>query len=119
MSDRVISEVLKYCLQGKAIDDERDLKIAIRRFVAVVWLIQPGLLRGSDGKCLTLERLGELPFLDCTRCSLSLKAQEFAKRHGFHSSIQKRTTAKGNYANSAHLGWVKRRTRKREEAAVA
>ena len=106
---RGLYEVFSYCFQGQSLDNDRDLRVAVRRFVAVAWLIQPGLLKDSAGKCMTLEELASLSFLDCTKCSLSLKAQAFGKRWGFVASIQKRKTSKANYAEGAKRGWEKRR----------
>src|SRR5437870_321859 len=115
MTDKLLSELFAFCFSGNLHNRERTvdpkgLQIAMRRFVAVAWLMHSELLVGEDGQVLTLEQLSKLPQLDCTRCSLSLLAQKFGKRcGGFHTRVQKQVGGKANYAASAKAAWKKRR----------
>lgn len=105
-----IFEIMDYCFAGRALD-EKSLTIAWRKFIAVAWLLHSEMLVGENGQPMTLEQLGRVPQLNCTRCALSLKAKGFSERTGFHSRIQKRLEGRQNYSKSAKGGWVKRRAR--------
>jgi hypothetical protein len=124
MSVRGISTVLEFCLprkntpQGNVLRpfDSTTLKIAMRRFVSVAWLLHSNMLRGENDEALTLEQLSKLPQLDCTKVALSLQAKRFGDQFNFHARVQKRVGTKPNYASAAKTGWAKRRAR---EAAAA
>jgi hypothetical protein len=123
MTGKLLRELFDFCFRGKVNNleravDEKGLQIAMRRFVAVVWLMHSELLVGEDGQVLTLEQLSKLPQLDCTRCSLSLLAQRFGNQVGFRGRVQKRVGGKANYAASAKSGWEKRRSREAAAEAV-
>jgi hypothetical protein len=123
MTGKLLRELFDFCFSGRLhnrerVADEQGLRIAMRRFVSVAWLMHSELLVGEDGQVLTLEQLSKLPQLDCTRCSLSLLAQRFAKPYGFQSRVQKQKSGKVNYAASARTGWKKRRAREAAEAAA-
>jgi hypothetical protein len=121
LASRLIREVMSYCFDGKLygsdrVVDDAGLRLAMRRFVSVAWLLHSEMLLSPDGTPMTLEQLSKLPQLDCTRCSLSLLAQKFGKKWDFHARVQKRKGGKPAYAASAKTGWEKRRAR--EEAEV-
>jgi hypothetical protein len=117
MASLGIFKVMQFCLPqknrlGKTRPlDSQTLQIAMRRFVAVAWMLHSEMLEGEDDEPLTLEQLGKLPQLDCTKVTLSLVAKKFGDSFGFHSRVQKRVTSKGNYASAAVGGWAKRRAR--------
>jgi hypothetical protein len=104
---RGLSEVFKYCFSGRPLD-EKGLRIAGRRFVSVAWLLHSKMLVGENGVPLSLEQLSSLPQVDCSRCALSVLAQNFGKQWGFSSRVQKRKSSKANYARSAKTGWAAR-----------
>jgi hypothetical protein len=89
----------------------------MRRFVAIAWMLHSEMLVGEDDEPLTLEQLGKLPQIDCTKVTLSLIAKSFGEQTKFHSRVQKRKSSKENYAGAAKTGWTKRRAR--AEAAMA
>jgi hypothetical protein len=101
--------------------DAKTLQIAMRRFVSVAWLLHSEMLVDDEldaegvatGKLvpLTLDRLGKLPQLDCTKVALSLLAKRFGDHFKFHARVQKRVETKPNYAAAALTGWAKRRAR--------
>ncbi|MEY2499824.1 MAG: hypothetical protein QOI07_158 [Verrucomicrobiota bacterium] len=88
----------------------------MRRFVAVAWLLHSEMLVGNDGKPLSLDQLGKIPQLDCTKCALSLLAKRFADQFHYHARVQKRKGSKPNYAAAAKTGWDKRRARIKAKA---
>jgi hypothetical protein len=100
------------------------MQIAMRRFVAVAWMLHSEMLIGTDTDeqgepvPLTLEQLGDVPQLDCTKVALSLLAKRFGEMFAFHARVQKRKTSKGNYADAAKKGWGKRRARAKAAARV-
>jgi hypothetical protein len=121
MAERGIASVMQYCLSSPVTREikplnPKSLTIAMRRFVAIAWLLHSELLVGELGEPLTLDLLGKLPQLDCTRCALSLLAKGFADRHNFQARVQKRKSSKPNYAASAKTGWEKRRARQKVAA---
>jgi hypothetical protein len=125
MAARGTDELLSYCLvrtrEGgyrQAPFNSRTLQIAMRRFVAVAWMLHSEMLTGEDDQPLTLEKLGKIPQLGCSKVTLSLQAQRFADRFGFHARVQKRQSSKGNYATAAKTGWEKRRARAKAEPAI-
>jgi hypothetical protein len=101
----------------------------MRRFVAVAWLLHSETLVDDEldeqgaptGKLvpLTLDQLGKLPQLDCTKVALSLLAKRFGEEFKFHARVQKRAGTKPNYARAAKTGWAKRRVREAAAAATA
>jgi len=112
MSARGVREVFDFCLRCRRNGfGKENLQFAVRRFVAVAWLLHSEMMRGADGKILTLEQLSKLPQLDCTKVALSLNAQRFAEQFRFHARVQKRAGTKENYAAAAKTGWDTRRTR--------
>lgn len=115
MAKRGIAEVMRFCFySGMGTNhelDEKGLQIAMRKFVAICWLTHSEFMVGANGEPLTLQQLGAIPQLDCTKVALSLVAQKFAGQFGFHARIQKRRGSKANYAASAKTGWAKRRAR--------
>lgn len=130
MASTGIAKVMDFCLvpqpqKGQAAPrrgltrelDEYGLQIAMRRFVAIAWMIHSEMMIGESGEPLTLEQLGQLPQLDCTKVTLSLIAKQFGEKCNFHARIQKRKGSKENYAGAAKTGWAKRRAR--EAAAKA
>lgn len=112
MAARGVREVFDFCLTGGqyAFEGPHVAK-AIRRFVAVAWLLHSEMMRGADGKILTLAQLAKLPQLGCTKVALSLNAQRFADQFRFRARVQKRSGTKENYAAAAKTGWEKRRAR--------
>ena len=102
-----LEAVFSYCLAGRPLD-EKGLQLAARRFVSVAWLLHSDFLLDADGKSMTLDRLSNLPQLDCTKCALSILAQNFGKQFNYHARVQKRAGSKSNYAKSATAGWAKR-----------
>jgi hypothetical protein len=123
LAERGTSAVLKFCLSNlqpplgahKPLT-ETSLQISMRRFVAIAWLLHSEMLVGNDGKPLTLDQLGKIPQLDCTKCALSLLAKRFADQFNFHARIQKKKGSKPNYAAAAKTGWDKRRARQKAAA---
>jgi hypothetical protein len=113
---RGLYELIHFCFAGRKLN-EKGMQIAMRRFVAVAWMLHSEMLIGTDtdeaGEAvpLTLEQLGNVPQLDCTKVALSLLAKRFGEMFHFHARVQKRKTSKGNYAGAAKTGWVKRRAR--------
>lgn len=59
-------------------------------------------------------QLATLPEIDCTSCNLSMLAQNFAKKWGIHTRVQKREGAKANFAASAKTGWLERNSPTRD-----
>ncbi len=112
---RGMHELFRYCFVGRSLDTA-GLQIAIRRFVAVSWLLHSEMLVGADGVPLTLEQLAALPQIDCTKCTMSVLAKNFGKQWAFHARVQKRQGSKVNYRESAKTGWEKRRARIAAEA---
>jgi hypothetical protein len=121
IAERGISAVMKFCLDNllptpslplRCVTPSR-LQVSMRKFVAVAWLLDSSVLVGDDGKPLTLDQLGKLPQLDCTRCALSLMAKKFGDQFKFRARVQKRASSKPNYAASAKSGWEKRRAREK------
>jgi hypothetical protein len=112
VASRGLYELFRFCFEGRMLD-EKGMRIAIRRFVSVAWMLHSEMLIGPDKKPLTLEQLGEIPQIDCTKCALSLLAQRFGDQFGFHARIQKRRGSKENYAAAAKRGWKKRRKKAR------
>jgi hypothetical protein len=109
---RGLNELLMFCFHGQQLDRKgRGLRTAIRRFIAVAWLVNSSLLVSSNGMPLSLEQLSKLRQIKCTRCSLSLLAQKFGDKWGFHARVQKRVETKPNNARAAVRGWAKRRER--------
>lgn len=111
---RGLTEVFKFCLRGCEPFDAKKLQTAMRRFVAIAWLLHSEDLVGEDGEALKLSELGRLAQLDCTKCALSLQAKAFGNQFGFQSRVQKRRTSKGKrgtYSQAAKQGWEKRRAR--------
>jgi hypothetical protein len=111
---RGLHELFYYCFAGRSLDKPSEMRMAVRRFIAVAWLIQPGLLKSRNGRMMTLDDLAALPSIDCSKCALSLKAQAFGKRWDFHARIQKRKVSKVNYAAAAKVGWAKRREKQKK-----
>jgi hypothetical protein len=124
MASLGIAKVMQFCLyrpkQGQTCAandaelrpfDHKTLQIAMRRFVAIAWLLHSEMLTGEDDDPLTLDQLGKLPQLDCTKVTLSLVAKKFGDSFGFHGRVQKRQDTKPNYASAAKSGWEKRRAR--------
>ncbi len=107
VADRPLRELFSYCFSGRP-TNEKGLAIAMRRFIAVAWMLHSEMLVGIHGRPLTLEELGKLPRIDCTKCTLSILAQNFGKQWGFHTRVQKRLGGKTNYAAAAKRGWEKR-----------
>jgi hypothetical protein len=120
---RGLYELIHFCFAGRKLN-EKGMQIAMRRFVAVAWMLHSEMLIGTDkdesGEAvpLTLEQLGKVPQLDCTKVALSLLAKRFGEMFHFHARVQKRKTSKGNYAGAAKTGWVKRRARAKAAARV-
>jgi hypothetical protein len=107
-----VNAILSYCLRDTKLNaDYSNIQTALRRFVAVCWLLKSNEMRGEDGKPMSLQALSKQPQIDCTRCALSLMAQDFGNKFGFHARVQKRVSAKENYAKAARFGWAKRRQR--------
>jgi len=105
-----IDEIIGFCLRDTKLDAKyANLQTALRRFVAICWLLKSNEIRGSDDKPMSLEALSRQPQIKCTRCALSLMASEFGQKWGIHSRVQKRVSAKPNYAKAARFGWKKRR----------
>lgn len=135
MSARGTKAVFDFCIPVKGADrgggvlpfNARTLKLAMRRFVAVAWLLHSEMLVDDEldeqgiptGRVvpLSLDQLGKLPQLDCTKVALSLLAKRFGEKFKFQSRVQKRQSTKPNYASAAVTGWEKRRAR--EAAATA
>jgi hypothetical protein len=118
MAQTGIASVFKFCLPSKNVYtdklgpfNEGSLRTAMRRFVAVAWMLHSEMLTGESEEPLTLDQLGKLPQLDCTKVTLSLSAKRFGDSFGFHSRMQKRKSCKENYAGAAKTGWEKRRAR--------
>ena len=112
MAARGVREVFDFCLvSGQHTFNARLMQYAMRRFVAIAWLLHSEMMRGPDGNILTLAQLAKLPQLDCTKVALSLSAQRFADQFRFHTRIQKRRGTKETYAAAAKIGWQKRRAR--------
>ena len=120
-----VREIFSFCF-GDYIMDEDGARTVIRRFFAVAWLLHSEMLltpnKRTDGRNVpaTLDFLGKLPQLNCTRCNLSVLAQKFGGLFaGFRTRVQKRDTSKPNYAKSAALGWrrLQPRLRLREPSA--
>jgi hypothetical protein len=118
MIARGTKEIFSFCF-GKENLDERGLRIAMRRFVSIAWLLHSEMLIGENDEPLTLEQLGNLPLLNCTKVTLSLNAQDFGRKFKFQGRTQKRQHTKPNYASAAVGGWAKRRAREKAEAARA
>lgn len=120
---RGLYELIHFCFAGRKLN-EKGMQIAMRRFVAVAWMLHSEMLIGTDtdeaGEAvpLTLEQLGNVPQLDCTKVALSLLAKRFGEMFKFHARVQKRKTSKENYAGAAKTGWVKRRARAKAAARV-
>lgn len=116
VASRGLHELFHFCFAGRKLN-QKGMQIAMRRFVAVAWLLHSEMLIGVEKNStgtpvpLTLQQLGKVPQLDCSRCALSLLAKKFGEQFHFHARVQKRKTSKGNYARSAKTGWVKRRAR--------
>lgn len=109
---RGVNEVVLFCFRGIKLDARgRGLRTAIRRFMSIAWMLKSNDLRGKDGKPLSLDRISKQPQIRCSRCALSLLAQEFGAQWGFRVRIQKRDSTKKNYASGARRGWRKRRAR--------
>lgn len=119
MATRGLNELILFCFKGQTLDRSgKGLRTAMRRFVSVCWMLKSSELLGKNGKPMSLEKLSKLPQLRCTRCTLSLLAQEFGRQWGFRVRVQKKESTKPNYADAAKSGWKKRRDRiAREEAA--
>ena len=119
---RGVRELFSFCLAGFEFEDEQ-ARMTIRRFFAVAWLLHSEMLLSPDKKPdgrhipMTLDKLGKLPQLDCTRCNLSILAHKFGKQFGFRARVQKRAYSKANYARSAKAGWDKRRLRAKRLAS--
>ena len=113
---RGLSELILFCFKGQRMDRRgKGLRTAIRRFVAVAWMLKSHVIVDEDDDPLSLDRLSQLPQVRCTRCTLSLLAQEFGRAWGFRVRVQKRESTKVNYARSAKHGWKKRRLREKKE----
>lgn len=125
VASRGLYELFHFCFAGRKLN-QKGLQIAMRRFVAVAWLLHSEMLQGAeldaDGKPtgaltpLSLEQLGDIPQLDCTKVALSLLAKRFGELFNFHARVQKRMTSKVNYAGAAKIGWAKRRARAKAAA---
>ena len=118
---RGLHELFRFCFVGRKLDRPSEMRMVMRRFLAVSWLIQPELLKDCKGDRMTLEDLASLPAIKCSKYALSMKATAFGKRWNFHTRIQKRLASKENYAAGARAGWAKRRALppKEEQAALA
>lgn len=117
---RGLSELFLFCFNGQVMDKKgKGMRTAFRRFVSVAWMIKSAEIKGPDGRPLSLEKLSKLPQVRCTRCTLSLLAQEFGRRWGFRVRVQKKETTKPNYAHAAKGGWKKRRDREKKEANIS
>lgn len=110
IATRGLTELFMFCFHGQTLD-RKGMRTAIRRFISVAWMLKSEELVGANGKPLSLDKLSKLPQIRCTRCTLSLLAQEFGKRWGFRVRVQKRVSSKPNYAHAAIGGWAKRRAR--------
>lgn len=120
VASRGLYELFHYCFAGRRLDRPAEMLMVMRRFVAVAWLIRPEMLKGRSGKVLTLEDLSALPFVKCSRCALSLKAQAFSKRWNFHARVQKRETTKTNYSIAAKRAWkIRKQKAKKNERKAA
>jgi hypothetical protein len=112
---RGVKEFFDFCIPAGVPLDENATRTAIRRFFAVAWLLHSEMLLSPETKPdgrqvpMTLDKLSKLPQLECTRCNLSVQAQKFGKQFGFRTRVQKRENSRPNYAESARLGWIKRR----------
>lgn len=114
-----LSELILFCFEGQTLDPYgKGMRTVIRRFVSVCWILksQALLVTKKKGKSkvlvpISLAKLGKQPQVRCTRCTLSLLAQEFGRRWGFRARVQKKETTKPNYAKAAKIGWKKRRSR--------
>jgi hypothetical protein len=132
MAERGIHELLKFCLDGPCKPGapgvfvqrpltERNLKIAMRRFIAVAWMLHSEMLVGAktDKYCepipLTLEQIGKIPQIDCTKVALSLLAKRFGAQFNLHTRVQKRQGSRETYSGAAKGGWAKRRARVAEK----
>lgn len=116
-ASNALSEFILFCFQGQKLDRRgKGLRTAIRRFVAICWMLKSNELVDPHGRPLSLERLASLPQVKCTKCTLSLLAQEFGKQWGFRVRVQKKETTKPNYAAAAKKGWKKRRLREERES---
>jgi hypothetical protein len=124
MAQRGLGEVMSFCFVGRKLN-EKGLQIAMRRFVAVAWMLHSELLVGAETDergepiPLSLAELGKIPQLDCTKVALSLLAKRFGAMFKFQSRMQKRQGTKVNYAASAKIGWDKRRARIKSRKAAA
>ena len=114
IASRGLYELFHYCFAKRKLDRPAEMLMVMRRFVAVAWLIRPEMLKGKNGKVLTLEDLSALPFVKCSKCALSLKAQAFSKRWNFHARVQKRETTKTNYSIAAKRAWKLRKQKARK-----
>ena len=110
-----INSLFEYCIPIRPFNTST-LQDAIRRFLAIVHVIKPELMVDEYGNILSYEKLGKLPQVDCTRCTLSNLGKKFTKRYHFHSRIQKRESACETYSKAATAAWKdpNRKPRKRK-----
>jgi hypothetical protein len=113
---KFVQDFKRFAFTGRDLSNPKQLRIAFRRVLAVLWLLDSTALTRKDKKTgllvpMTLEELGRLPLVKCSRCALSLLAQRYGKSHGIQARVQKRVSTKPNYARAAKRGWKKRRAR--------
>ncbi len=110
---RAIREIFFFIFDKVRLCRSEGYKKFLRRMFMAVWNIDSTLLLGADGMPMSLEQIGKLPFVQCTKCNLSYVAQDFQKLFNFRSRLQKSDSAKNNY-RKAREAYVAREKKKKK-----
>lgn len=100
-------EVLLFQTEKGELWSEKGMIRFAMRALMFAWVLSPGLLTGPNGKAMSLDDMAKV--FGCSRCWLSVIAEEISRKFQFFSRNQKSLNSRPNYAKGAMKGWEKRK----------